>query len=138
MQVLKSSYTQVASFQPSTSAHVDDIMTQAYQATSLTDSSIKFSIRAPSYKSLMDSEALLFVKCAGQFKNQGGTAIRIKNPNADEYQRGAAVVANIVFFVVCPSGTGGGGHQENAAANMAHVEEEDIYRQHVLFLCCEH
>ena len=60
---LRSEYYNIASFQPTIEASVDDILVQTVEANSVSDSSISFQIRQPGINSLMDSEVLLFLPC---------------------------------------------------------------------------
>jgi len=58
---LRSEYYNIASFQPTLEASVDDILIQTVEANSVSDSSVSFQIRQPGINSLMDSEVLLFL-----------------------------------------------------------------------------
>ena len=81
MKASRSPYIDVAKYEPNLTGHVQDILVQNYAATSVSSSNIRFNIRAPGVKSLMDSEVLLF--CPMEILPKAHTTndpeLRIKN-----------------------------------------------------------
>ena len=103
MQVRKSEYYDIARFAPVAQSHPADILVQSYTAVSVSDSTIRFNVRAPSYRALMSSEALIFCPMKLDFKPikgkeaNGGDANDLITPidstAVDDYARTAALTS---------------------------------------------
>lgn len=103
MQVRKSEYYDIAKFGPTTQTHPADVLVQSYTAVSVSNSTIRFNVRAPSYRALMDSEALLHVPLkldvrALETKTAGGGAAHnnltpVELNASDDYGRSALITS---------------------------------------------
>ena len=81
VQTSRSPYVDVARMSNSIESHVQDILVQKYSATSVSSSSIRFQIKSPGVRSLLDSECLLVVPMKIEaYTKTAATRLIVVNP----------------------------------------------------------
>ena len=104
----RSPYLHVASYEPSMVQHVEDIICQKFEATQKSDTNIRFTVRSPGPRSLMDSEVLLVVPMTIRGVGSGGAEMHLAQQIASGGEEVSAAVAADGYTNANLGGTLGG------------------------------